>query len=158
MHLQHVGICVKDIDKSIEFYRDALGLTLFQDERLAGPDVDAALIEGNAQLRMVLLMDEVGNMVELFGWESPPARERPPEHRRFTSVGIAEVSFVVADLAAAEERLATKGYRFRNPVWNFGQGTNMFGGAYAKIRYVEDPNGVQVELMEFVAADQGAGS
>jgi hypothetical protein len=25
-----------------------------------------------------------------------------------------------------------------------------YGGSYAKIRYVEDPDGIQVELMEFV--------
>jgi catechol 2,3-dioxygenase-like lactoylglutathione lyase family enzyme len=42
MRLNHVGICVRDIEKSLASYRDALGLTLFQDELLTGPDVDVS--------------------------------------------------------------------------------------------------------------------
>ncbi len=41
MNLHHVGIYVKDMEKSIEFYQDALGLTLFQDEIISGTEVDA---------------------------------------------------------------------------------------------------------------------
>jgi len=31
MRLHHVAISVKDMESSIAFYRDALGLTIFQD-------------------------------------------------------------------------------------------------------------------------------
>ena len=148
MPLQHVGICVKDIEKSLVFYRDALGLTVFKDEIISGPDVDTALMENDAKVRMVLLMDEAGNMVELLDWLEPKARERPPEHRNFTSAGLAEVCFVVPDLGKAEEDLARYGFNFRTPVWPFGKGTDMFGGGYAALRYAKDPNGVQVELMQ----------
>ncbi len=154
MHLQHVGICVRDMEKSIEFYRDALGLSLFQDQMISGPDVDDGLMEKDARLRMVVLSDENGNMIELLGWENPTATEKPAEHRRFTSIGIAEVNFFVDDLDAAEKKLAEKGYHFRNSVWDFGKGTDIYGGAYAKIRYVEDPNGVQVELMQIVPPEE----
>ena len=148
MNLQHVGICVKDIEKSLVFYRDALGLTVFKDEVISGPDVDTAMMESGARVRMVLLMDEMGNMVELLDWLSPGAREKPPEHRTFTSIGIAEVCFVVPDLQKAEKDLAKYGFNFRTPVWPFGKDTDMFGGGYAAIRYLEDPNGIQVELMQ----------
>jgi catechol 2,3-dioxygenase-like lactoylglutathione lyase family enzyme len=48
MRLNHVGICVRDIDKSLAFYRDALGLTLFQDELLQiVPADDASASSGN---------------------------------------------------------------------------------------------------------------
>jgi len=153
MRLQHVGICVKDMEKSLEFYEGALGLTAFQDHIISGPDVDMGLIETDARVRMVVVADEVGNMIELFGWQCPLARERPREHQRFTSVGIVEVCLVVASLEEAEKRLAEKGYSFRSPVWNFGKGEDWYGGSYAKIRYVEDPDGIQVELMEFVVPE-----
>ena len=60
--------------------------------------MDIALMETGAKVRMVLVADEMGNMIELLGWLSPPVRERPPEHRRFTSRGLVEVSLMVSDL------------------------------------------------------------
>ena len=150
MHLHHVAIAVKDMESSIAFYKDALGLSIFQDEVISGPDVETGLMEKGARVRMVLLADEVGNMIELLGWQSPPVRERPPEHLRFTSTGLVEVCFMVADLDKVEENLASRGYSFRNPVWRFGSDLESYGGAEAKIRYVVDPNGVQVVLMQVV--------
>jgi glyoxylase I family protein len=158
MRLNHVGICVRDIDKSLLFYRDALGLTLFQDELLTGPEVDASLMVQNGELRMVLLVDDAGTVIELFGWQYPAVAERPPEYRGFTTVGIVEVCLAVDDLEAVEKRLAEKGFAFRSPVWSFGQGSDVYGGAYAKIRYVEDPDGIQVELLQIVPADEASAS
>ena len=150
MHVHHAAITVKDIEKSIAFYRDGLGLNVFQDEVISGPEVDRSLMEQGAKVRMVLLMDETGNMIELLGWQSPLPRERPPEHMRFTSTGLVEVAFMVDDLEQVEESLKKAGYSFRTPVWRFGSDLEDYGGAEAKIRYVEDPDGVQVELMQVV--------
>jgi catechol 2,3-dioxygenase-like lactoylglutathione lyase family enzyme len=154
MPLHHVAISVKDIERSIAFYRDALGMTVFQDEVISGPDVDMALMETDGHVRMVLLMDEAGNMVELLDWQSPAVKERPPECRRFTSTGLVEVCFIVPDLAEVERNLMKNGFSFRTPVWQFGKNTDTYGGGYAEIRYVEDPDGVQVELMQIVQAAQ----
>ncbi len=150
MRLHHVAIAVKDMERSLSFYRDALGMALFQDELISGPDVDAGLMEENAKVRMVLLADEAGTMIELLGWHSPSPRQRPAEHRRFTSIGLVEVSLMVNDLKAVEDRLKKAGYSFRTPVWRFGSDLPAYGGAEAWIRYVEDPDGVQVEMMQVV--------
>lgn len=150
MGLHHVGIAVRDMERSIQFYRDILGLQIFQDETVSGPDVDQGLNEQDARVRMVLLTDEAFNMVELLDWEHPPAVERPPQHLRFTSTGIVEVAFMVNDLEEVEKKLNAAGYSFRSPVWRFGSDLESYGGAEAWIRYVEDPNGVQVELMQVV--------
>ena len=150
MRLHHVAISVKDMERSLAFYRDALGLTLFQDEVISGTDVDIALMKTGARVRMVLLADEAGNMIELLAWQSSPVRERPPEHLEFTSTSLVEVCLMVSDLGKVEENLARKGFSFRTPVWRFGNGSDDYGGAYARIRYVEDPDGVQVELMQVV--------
>ena len=99
---------------------------------------------------MVLLTDTAGNAIELFGWLSPSPTVRPPEHKRFTSVGLVEVALIVDDIDAAEKRLNDNGYSFRTPLAIFAKGEDWFGGMYAKIRYVLDPDDVQVELLEFV--------
>ena len=151
MRLHHVAIAVKDMDRSLAFYRDALGLAVFQDEVISGPDVDIALMEEDAIIRMVLLVDEAGNMIELLEWQFPSLMERPAEHRRFRCRGLVEVSLMVSDLQKAEDNLKKKGFAFRTPVWRFGSDLPAYGGAEAWIRYVEDPDGVQVELMQVVA-------
>ena len=61
MLVNHVGISVTDVEKSIEFYRDALGLTLFQDQMISGPDVDLHANVKDGKFRMVLLIDAAGN-------------------------------------------------------------------------------------------------
>ena len=71
MRLHHVAISVKDMEASLAFYRDTLGLALFQDEVISGPDVDRGLMETDARVRMVLLADEAGNMIELLEWQNP---------------------------------------------------------------------------------------
>jgi catechol 2,3-dioxygenase-like lactoylglutathione lyase family enzyme len=151
MLVNHVGISVTDVEKSIAFYRDGLGLTLFLDQMVSGPDVDLHCNVKDGKFRMVLLVDAAGNAVELWGWENPKPRVKPPEHDQFNSVGIMEVGLLVDDLEAAEKRLNEKGYSFRDPLWVFGKGQDWFGGAYAKIRYVLDPDGVQVEVIQMVS-------
>ena len=150
MRLNHVGICVKDVEKSIRFYRDAFGLTLYEDRILSGPEVDTVFNVKDGKLRMVLLLDEAMNAIELYGWKSETPKERPSEHNTFTSVGIVEVSLLVDNIEATEKRLVENGYHFRTPLWSLGKDTDLFGDLYAKVRYVEDPDGVQVELIELV--------
>jgi len=150
MRLHHVAITVENMERSLAFYRDGLGLALFQDELIIGPDVDAALMEENSRVRMVLLADEAGTMIELLGWQSPSPHQRPSECRRFNSIGLVEVSLMVGDLKTVEDRLKQWGYSFRTPVWRFGSDLPAYGGAEAWIRYIEDPDGVQLELMQVV--------
>ncbi len=70
---------------------------------------------------------------------------------KIISISIVEVCLMVSDMDEAEKNLKEKGYSFRNPLWTFGKDIESYGGGYAKIRYVVDPNGIQVELMEIVA-------
>lgn len=150
MRLHHVAISVKDMERSLAFYRDALGLTVFQDEMISGPDLDRALMETGARLRMVVVSDETGNMIELLGWESPPVRDRPPEHLKFSSTGLVEVCLIVSDLDSVEKNLARKDFRFRTPPWLFSNVLENAGIPETKVTHVEDPDGVQVELVQVV--------
>ena len=59
---------------------------------------------------------------------------------------------MVSDLKKAEDGLKRReGFSFRTPVWRFGGDLPAYGGAGAWIRYVADPDGVQVELIEVVS-------
>ncbi len=153
MLVNHVGISVTNVEKSIEFYRDALGLTVFQDRMLSGPDVDEQCNVKDGKFRFVLLVDGAGNGVELWSWENPKPQVKPPEHNQLNSVGIIEICFIVDDLDVAEKRLNDKGYSFRDRLWVVGKGKDWFSGYYAKVRYVLDPDGVQVEIVQLASEE-----
>ncbi len=154
MLVNHVGIIVTDMDKSIDFYGDGLGLTVFVDEVVSGPDVDKQCNVENGEFRLVLLIDMAGNAVELWEWQNPLLEPTPPEPNRFTLPGFFEIGLLVDDLDEAEQRLIEKGYSFTSPVWDFCKGRGLFGGAYGKVRYVLDPDGVRLELVQLILEDE----
>ncbi|MBM4462959.1 MAG: hypothetical protein FJ012_06425 [Chloroflexi bacterium] len=148
MRLNHVAIAVKDVERSLAFYRDALGLAVIEDAVISGPDLDSAVMEKGARLRMVMLADEAGTMIELLGWQSRQVRERPPEDLKFTSTGLVEVCLMVSGLKKLEEDLKRKGFKLRTPIWNFGNCMSSYDGPEVKVTHVVDPDGVQVELIQ----------
>lgn len=148
MRLNHVAIAVKDMENSLAFYRDALGLAVIEDAVISGPDLDMAVMETGARIRMVMFADEAGTMVELLGWQSRPVRERPPEDLKFTSTGLVEVCLIVSDLKKLEKDLREKGFKFRTPIWSFGNCMPGYDGPEVKVTHVVDPDGVQVELIQ----------
>ena len=143
MRWNHVAITVRDMEKSLAFYRDALGLKLFIDEVISGPDLDKAIMETGVRIRMVMLTDEAMNMIELLEWQSHRARKRPREHLKFISTGLVEICLSVPDLEKLVENLEKKGFKCRTPIWYFEA-----GGMGSKVTHVADPDGVQVELIE----------
>jgi catechol 2,3-dioxygenase-like lactoylglutathione lyase family enzyme len=143
MRWSHVGITVRDMKKSLAFYQDALGLRLFMDEMLSSPDLDGALMETGATIRAVVLADEAMNMIELIEWQSHEAKHRPPEHLKYISTGLVEICLSVPDLAGLVEDLEKKGVKCRTPIWYLEA-----GGVRTPITHVEDPDGVQVELVQ----------
>ncbi|MFC2027245.1 VOC family protein [Chloroflexota bacterium] len=154
MLVNHVGIVVRDMEKSIAFYRDGLGLTVFVDEMVSDPDVDEQCDVKDGEFRLVLLIDTAANAVELWEWQNPSIEPTPAEPNRFNSAGFFEIGLMVDDIDEAEKRLTEKGYNFTSPVWDFCKGRGLFGGAYGKVRYILDPDGVRVELVQLILEDE----
>jgi catechol 2,3-dioxygenase-like lactoylglutathione lyase family enzyme len=134
---------VKDMERSLAFYRDALGLELVIDGVVSGQDVDRGFMETGAIVRSVMLADEAGNMIQLLGWQSPQVRERPPEHLKYSSTGLVEICLQVNDLEKLRKDLEEKGFRFR--ILPYVMETNEFK---VKLAHLSDPDGVALELMQ----------
>ncbi len=150
MRLGHVTISVKDMERSLFFYRDALGLKLYFDKIISGSDLDVAVMETNVKIRMVLLSDEAGSMIELLEWISPLVIKRPAEHLKFRSTGLVDFSLMVSDLEQLKESLAEKGIIFRTPIWSFSNVISNYVGPEIKVSHVVDPDGVQIELIQVI--------
>jgi glyoxylase I family protein len=139
----HVCINVSDVERSLAFYRDVLGLRVIFDIALEGHGMEAVTGEAGARGRMVgCLVPGSRVTIELLGFghrAAPPQRSPPP------AFGYSNVALAVADLAAAWAALDAQGARPSPPV-EVG-GVHMF--------FVRDPDGTPLELVEFPG---GAGS
>jgi glyoxylase I family protein len=134
----HVTIRVSDMERSLAFYRDGLGLRVIFDVRLDGGGLEAVTGTKGAKGRMVgLLVPGAGRVsIELLGFEEPRS-ERPPPGR-FT--GYSNISLSVDDLDLAHAVCLAHGLKpLQHPV-DVG-GVRMF--------FLADPDGTAIELIEF---------
>ncbi len=105
--VNHVGLCVTDLERSRRFYEELLGFTHQRD--LAVPDAAAArLLRVPEPVGMTAVyLEREGFVLELLHFArdgNAPARERP-----FTEPGLTHLSFSVDDLAATCDRVAELG-------------------------------------------------
>ena len=138
--LHHTGLTVADLDRSLHFWRDAMGMeVLFQQEK-AGGYLEAIVGEPGAHVRMAhLAFGGEGPRIELFQYLAPSGGQ----HRlRPADVGFAHVCVACDDLDERLERLIAAGGRpFSKPV-EVDTGVNRGGRSV----YLRDPDGHGVEL------------
>src|SRR3954464_2437199 len=109
--LHHVGITVKDLDASIRFYHDVLGLPFSNEPSpwFDGEGLGTAVGVPGAALRQVSLL--LGDtMFELLEYRSPSSDTSGP--LASNSLGASHVAFHVDDIEAAKADLEAKGITF----------------------------------------------
>jgi catechol 2,3-dioxygenase-like lactoylglutathione lyase family enzyme len=140
--LLHTGLTVRDLDRSLGFYRDTLGMeTVFEQEKEGGY---LAAIVGypGAHVRMAhLAFPGDPHRLELFEYIEPPSRGEAGEPR---DVGITHVCLLVADVAALSERLRAAGVDFYSDPVPVDTGANAGGVGV----YLRDPDGITLELFQ----------
>jgi catechol 2,3-dioxygenase-like lactoylglutathione lyase family enzyme len=137
--LTHVGISVSDLERSLRFYRDALGFEREHELHVAGEPVDTLLRLHGADLHAVYLMRD-GVRIELLHFASPPAP--PPRTRAMHEHGLTHLSFRVTDLEATLAALRAAGERvLEETIIRFPE----FGSAAC---FITDPDGQLIELVQ----------
>ena len=138
----HIGICVRDMDKSLAFYRDILGMKVLGD-RATDPTEGGRLHNYAHQRkvrRWVSLSYGEGTSPTLT-LTSHPGEAPDGQPILLDQVGISHISFGVNDVPALTEELISKGVELAGPKESF---TNSKG----EIRsiYVRDPDGILVQF------------
>jgi diaminopimelate decarboxylase len=146
--IDHVSFTVQDLDRSIAFYGELLGLRL-RDRGVLEPE----LIE-----RMTGIPDAVveyadieagSKVLELLAYRSPAVRPAPRSSGR---IGGVHVGLRVDDARAAHDRLVAAGSEpLSQPVTLPDDGSDWSG---ALVFYVRDPDGTMLEIVE--RAEAGA--
>jgi len=134
---------VKDLDASIRFYHDVLGLKFSNEPSpwFDGPDLGPAVGVPGAALRQVSLL--LGDTtLELLEYKSPPSQTEGPLMSQ--SLGASHVAFVIDDIEAKKAELEAQGIRFYSDVNVVDEGV-LAGWRWV---YFEDPDGYPLELVE----------
>ena len=139
----HVGITVRDLDKSVHFYHDLLGLEIATEPSpwFYGPELGQGVGVPGAALRQVCL--RLGDtMLELLEYRTPPSRTERPLLSH--CVGASHVAFQVDDIRAAKAELESAGVTFYSDVNVVDEGV-LAGWRWV---YFCDPDGYPLELVE----------
>ncbi len=146
MHLHHAAICTTDLDASMVFWRDGLGLDELMDMTFDG-DWPTLFGAASSRLRSVFLGDpdaRESGVVELVRFDDPDLDEAALEPAVSPSPqrGFFLLSFYV-DLDATLERLAGLGV---------GGAPTVIEVHGVRMAVVADPNDVRVELIDLLSA------
>jgi lactoylglutathione lyase len=144
----HFSFTVSDIERSVRWYVDVLGLELVhrqrQDneytQRLVG--IPGAVLEV-AQFKLTTVDPPYStHMLELIEYvEQTGARPDLP----INNVGVPHLALLVNDIHDRYERMAAQDVRFVNPPVEITAGVNKGGWAC----YFRDPDGIALELLQF---------
>jgi catechol 2,3-dioxygenase-like lactoylglutathione lyase family enzyme len=142
--VHHTCITVSDLERSIAFYRDLLGLDLIMTEESERSQDDRSKALGVAGAKVKLAILRAGEArVELIEYVTAKGR---PYDRKNNDAGAMHIAFQVADIDAVYQRLIDHGVRFTAPPATIPAGP-MAGWRWT---YFFDPDGVSLEIIQTV--------
>jgi len=143
----HTGFVVSDLDASLRFYCDGLGMVLRHRQVQHNPYTASLVGYPEAHIEIAQLKFAEGDppisghVLELIAYKNPPSG--PVDLERST-LGSGHLAFVVDDIFAMADTLERLGARFVNPPVRIAEGINAGGWA----AYLFDPDGVTLELLQ----------
>lgn len=142
--MNHVGISVSNLDRSIEFYRNGLGMEVVS-QRTFGREKDGGQYDTILGLQgatgRAAMLRLAGMRLELWEFSIPPPKSSDP-HRPVCDHGITHFCIELTDITTQYEQLKAAGAIFHCPPLDF------FGKAVAT--YGRDPDGNVFELLQIV--------
>jgi len=145
--ISHIAVCVRNLDKSLAFYRDILGMTVtldaVQDTR-GGSSTQT--YKHKRDTRRVAHVRWTESDEPYLVMTTHPGGQSDGEPIKLDQIGVSHFSFTVDDLPGLAEELAAKGV-------NIPGGIDTFKNAQGNLSsfYVLDPDGILVQF------DNGSG-
>jgi catechol 2,3-dioxygenase-like lactoylglutathione lyase family enzyme len=146
--IRHTGIVVSQMENSLRFYRDLLGMEVWDNFEGSGPYFESINGVPGARIWMVKLRSKQGGSIELLQYLNCPQEVPPPV--RACDVGCNHVALEVDDLDGLYQRLRREGIKFHSPPVLNPNGR-------FKVANCRDPEGVMLELVEVLATPADGG-
>ena len=137
--LTHIGLCVSELDRSVEFYCEALGFDEVFRMHVDGPETAQLLGVPGLVLDLVYLQRD-GFRLELLSYPAPGVH-RNGQPRQMNAVGFTHLSFRVHDPDEVVARIVRSGGR----AWS--ERTVTFASGNRGLM-ATDPDGNWLELIE----------
>ena len=123
MRILHTSITVKDMDESIKFYRDVIGLQLRMRREIPENKAEIAFLE-----------DGVSDaQIELTYWKEKTDWTQGDE--------LDHLAFAVPDMDQAMKRFKEQGVEIAREPYSLR-------GSKTRIAFITDPNGIWLEIIE----------
>ena len=139
----HIGLCVRDLERSRRFYVEGLGFEEFARFEITRP---IAEVDPPHDITSFFIQKD-GLRLELLAYRAPGVFGEPSSRRN--QVGLTHLSFVVEDVDAAAEELEGYGGTILEETRS-GQDDP----ATVQIVFVADPDGTRVELMRLAEGQE----
>ena len=140
VRVSHVGLCVRDLERSVRFYRDGLGFEL-ADAHSVGPEFGRLMELDGVSLRSQFVRRD-GVSIELLYFDAP-GTSGPATRRPMNQPGLTHLCLRVGDVDATAAAVVAHGGSVLGPTrTTFGSGDGRLDFVYCT-----DPDGVRIELM-----------
>ena len=139
--LVHVGICVSDLERSLRFYRDALGFEDRSELVLEDDRTTQRLLEIPGCWLTARYLERDGYRIELLYYPQP-GTVGEPDPRPMNQLGLTHLALRVSGLEALLERVEAAGGRVLK------QSRSSNPKMQAEVVFVTDPDGTRIELVE----------
>lgn len=137
--LEHVALSVSNMQRSLEFYCDLLGLSLARTMEV-GPDSLLPTVTAQPGCHARIAHLYTGSfMLELFEYSVPEGRPLPPDHRQ-ADRGLIHIGLRSTDARADFQRLKERGVQMLSDPVEFRPGVWLF--------YFRGPDGEILELRQ----------
>ncbi len=141
MQFSHVGICVRDVECSLRFYRDFLGFQPVDELEIQGKATAQLLRLEKVELR-ALFLERDGVRIELLHYATP-GHVGEPTPRAMNQIGLTHLSIQVEDIDQALAGVEPAGGRVLNETIVSVEQTG------ARAVFLTDPDGTLIELVQW---------
>ena len=144
--IYHAGLTVSDMDRSIVFYRDVLGLRFLGEILMEGPETEVLFQRKGCRARVAYLNgSEAAGMppVELIQFLESGIRHQPSD---LFATSVSELCFYTDDIEKAYENLREHRVECLSAPQSFDFTSAGFGRSRAF--YFRDPDGIVLEMMQ----------
>lgn len=138
----HTGFVVKDIDRTIEFYTEVMGLQLVGRTERSGDFASKLLAFPDAHIKGAFVELGDGHQLELIQYINPPVGAGNLQRN---DAGASHLAFFVADIDAFYAEKSGRGLTFNSdPASLYADD----GKLLRKALYAQDPDGNWLEFVE----------
>lgn len=141
--IRHLAFVVTDLEISLKFYSDILGLKIYRRFVEEGDFIDRLTGIKKVKVEWIKLIIPQGGLIELVQYHSHPDPDIHYKLSRSSSnrLGCSHIALTVDDLSTLYEKIISNGFSCKSEPL-------IAPGGKAKILYCHDPDGAILELIE----------